>query len=201
MNNFIHPTSIIGENVILGKGNHIGPFCYITGETIIGDNNVFEAYSSIGTSAEHNDYFLKKPEKLIIGSNNIFREFTTVNAGTKDTTTIYGNVKMLRGSHIGHDCIIHDNVTLSCNSIIGGHSILMKGVNFGLGSICHQFSKIGAYAMIGMGGIVTKKSTISPFGIYVGNPVKFIKENIVGIERNNISSEDIINFKKEYEKL
>ena len=98
---------------------------------------------------------------------------------------------MLRGSHIGHDSIVEDKANLSCNVLIGGHSHLMEGVNMGLGSICHQFSVLGAYSMIGMGGIITKSSEIHPGEIYVGNPVKFLKENKIGLNRNNIDSDKL----------
>ena len=37
-NNYIHPTAIIGDDVVLGEDNYIGAFCYITGKTIIGNN-------------------------------------------------------------------------------------------------------------------------------------------------------------------
>jgi UDP-N-acetylglucosamine acyltransferase len=84
---------------------------------------------------------------------------------------------MLRGSHLGHDVMVENNVTISCNVLVGGHSIIGSGANLGLGAILHQFSKIGCYSMIGMGTIVTKKSNIQCFGTYVGNPAKYIKEN------------------------
>jgi UDP-N-acetylglucosamine acyltransferase len=185
--NFIHPTSIVSNSVSLGNNNYIGPFCYITGNTIIGDNNRFESHCSIGTPAEHRDYFIFKEGKTVIGNNNIFREFTTVNAGTKDITILKNNIIMLRNSYIGHDCIIEDKVNLSCNVLIGGHSHLMEGCNFGLGAICHQFSIIGAYSMIGMGAIITKNTQITPGKIYVGSPAKYLKENLIGLERNNIN--------------
>lgn len=35
--NFIHKTAIVGVNVVIGKGNYIGPYCLITGGTIIGN--------------------------------------------------------------------------------------------------------------------------------------------------------------------
>jgi len=189
--NYIHPTSILGDNVIIGNNNYIGPFCYITGNTIIGDNNRFEAYCSVGTPAEHRDYFWSNEQKTIIGNNNVFREFITINAGTKNSTIVGNNVVMLRNSHIGHDSTIEDSVNLSCNVLIGGHSYIMQGANFGLGGICHQFSKIGAYSMIGMGCVVTKKSLIEPGKIYVGSPAKLLKENTIGLERNNINSDKL----------
>jgi len=195
---FIHPTAIIGPNVKLGTNNYIGPFCYIDGDTTIGNNNHFEGYCSIGSPAEHRDYFISKSGKTVIGNNNIFREFTTVNAGTKDITTLGDNIVMLRNSHIGHDCILEDKVNLSCNVLIGGHSYLMEGCNFGLGAICHQFSIIGAYSMVGMGTIITKSSKVEPGKVYVGSPSKYLKDNTIGLERNNIIQDKLDIFNNQY---
>ncbi len=176
-NNHIHPTAIIGDNVRIGKGNKIGAYVVIQGKTWIGDNNVFEPFCSIGNEPEHKDFFGKKNKGTNIGNNNVFREYVTINAGCYVPTQLGNNITMLRGSHIGHDSEINDDCTISCNVLIGGHSLLGVGVNMGLGSICHQYSKIGSYAMIGMGAIITKKTNPNCFGVYVGNPAKYIKEN------------------------
>jgi UDP-N-acetylglucosamine acyltransferase len=188
---YIHPTAIIGPEVTLGENNYIGPYCYITGKTVIGDHNRFEAYCSIGTPAEHRNYFKKSPFSVIIGNNCVIREFVTINSGTVRDTVLYDNIIMLRNSHIGHDSIIESRVNLSCNVLVGGHSYIMEGVNMGLGSMCHQFSILGAYSMIGMGGIVVKSSEIHPGEIYIGNPVKFLKENKIGLNRNGITPEKL----------
>ena len=188
--NQIHATAHIGKDVILGKNNYIGPNCYIIGDTSIGDGNRFEAFCSIGTIAE--DYHANvHVSDLFIGNNNVFREFTTVNAGTIRSTIIGSEVKMLRGSHVGHDAIIDNHVVLSCNVLIGGHSMVYKGANLGLGAIVHQLTKVGHYAMVGMGAIVTKSSNIEPGGIYFGNPAKYVRENTIGLERFNISEDEI----------
>jgi len=177
-NNFIHPTSIIGTNVILGRNNYIGANCYFVGDVIIGDNNHFEAFCSVGTFPEHRSFFKDKKMKGVeIGDNNVFREFTTINSGCYRNTLIGSNVWMLKGSYLGHDAEMYDNSTLSINAVIGGHSSLGYDVNFGIGAVCHQFSVIGSGAMIGMGAIVTKKSKILPLQTYVGNPCKHLKEN------------------------
>jgi len=198
--NYIDKTSIIGDDVILGDNNYIGPFCYITGKTIIGNNNRFESHVSIGTPPEHRDY-ISLSGITIIGNNNIFREFTTVNSSSLTETKLCDNILMLRNSHVGHDSYIESNVTLSCNCLIGGHSHIMEGVNFALGSICHQNSIIGAYSMIGMGGVVTKKTKIEPGNIYVGNPVKFFKKNTIGLDRNSIGEYDLNLLIVKYNKL
>jgi UDP-N-acetylglucosamine acyltransferase len=196
--NFIHPTAIIGENVILGKGNTIKAHCIITGNTVIGDNNTFKSFSVIGSEPEHKAYFGKPNKGVGIGNNNVIREYVTINAGCERTTIIESNCILLRGSHIGHDSIVNDNVTISCNVLVGGHSIISKNVNLGLGAILHQFSKIAPYSMIGMGAIVTKKSNIQCFGTYVGNPAKYIKENDYQKQKFDVKERDII--RKNWEK-
>ena len=196
--NFIHPTAIIEYGVEIGEGNYIGPFCIIYNGTVIGDNNRFESHCVIGSKAEHRDFFHQNGKGVFIFSNNIFREFITINEGTFKPTVINNNITMLRNSHIGHDCFISDKVTLSCNVLIGGESHIMEGVNMGLGSICHQYSVIGSYAMIGMGGIVTKSSVIKPGEIHVGNPCRFLKMNKIGLERNNIDGERLLYEEERY---
>ena len=199
--NNIHPTAIIGPNVILGNNNYIGPYCYIVGNTVIGDNNRFEAYCSIGTPAECIGYLDNFEGETIIGNNNVFREFITINNGTTKKTIVRDNVIALRNSHIGHDAVIENNVNLSCNSIIGGYSYIMEGTNFGLGSICHQLLKIGAYSMIGMGTVITKATEIKPGGVYVGVPARFLKNNDFGLKKNNISEERFQSLVEKYNSM
>ena len=198
-NNFIHPTAIVGYDVELGKNNYIGANCYIVGNVSIGDNNHFEAFCSIGTFPEHRSFFNdKKTMGVKIGNNNVFREFTTINSGCYCNTVLDSNIWMLRGSHVGHDAVIHKDTTLSCNVIIGGHSIIGCDVNFGIGAICHQFSVIGSGSMIGMGAIVTKTSNIKPLGTYVGNPCKYLKDNTY--KMNKLTSCDISWYNTLYER-
>lgn len=200
--NYIHPTAIIGDYVEIGKYNYIGPYCIIRDNTIIGDGNRFESHCVVNSIPEHKSYFISGTSfGTVIGNNNTIREFTTINAGTEQDTVIGNDNIMLRGSHCGHDVIIENNVTISCNVLLGGHSHVMEGANMALGSICHQYSVIGSYAMVGMGGIVTKSTKIEPGGIYVGNPVKFLKENQIGLERAGVTDVKLQDYYKKYKIL
>jgi UDP-N-acetylglucosamine acyltransferase len=105
---------------------------------------------------------------------------------------------MLRGSHLSHDSILEDDVTVSCNVLIGGETYVMKGANLALGSIIHQKQTVGSYAMLGMGAIATASMEIMPGKIYVGNPAHFLKVNSVGLERNKITSDLLA---KEFERF
>lgn len=199
--NKIHETAFIGPNVSLGSNNYIGPYCYITGNTTIGDNNRFEAHCSVGTPAEHKDYFTNQNTLTIIGDNNIFREFITIHSGTKSSTILENDIIVLNHSHIAHDSYIENKTTISANVTLAGHCHVMEGANLAVGSMCHQFQIIGAYAMLGMGSVVTKTSLIEPGNIYIGSPAKFLKINNVGLERNNINDKKLLELINKYHKL
>ncbi len=199
--NYIHPTSIIEDGAVLGNDNHIGPFCYITANVVIGDGNRFEAYTSIGTPGEHKSILRYDAPGMgvIIGDNNIIREYTSIHSGVFNSTTVGNNNIIQRGAHIGHDASIGNTATLSCNTIVAGHVIVSDGVNMGLGSITHQLTKLPPYSMLGMGTIVTKTSIIEPFCIYIGSPAKFLKVNTIGIQRSELDQSTVLSILSDWE--
>jgi UDP-N-acetylglucosamine acyltransferase len=191
---FIHSDATIGLN------NKIGPNVYIGPNVIIGDNNIISGFSSIGMEAEHRDYF-SKSGKVIIGNNNVIREFTTINSSTHGITKMGDRCVMLRGSHLSHDSELEDDVNVSCNVLIGGETLVMRGANLGLGCIIHQKHLIGSYSMVGMGSVVPKSKKIVPGNIYVGSPARLLKENSVGLLRNRIGLEQLMGEMRRYERL
>jgi UDP-N-acetylglucosamine acyltransferase len=186
--------------VKIGSGNYIGPYSIITGDTEIGDNNHIASHVVIGSPAEHKEYF-GKIGKVIIGNNNRINEFVTINQGTVKPTRLHDNIIMLRGSHVGHDSEIFDNVTISCNVMVGGHSSILEYANIGLGAVLHQYSVIGSVCMVGMGSVVIKSSEARPCVTIGGNPARFLKKNIVGMIRANVTNQDLEDLNKRYESL
>lgn len=174
--NFIHPTAIIQTDKI-GTGNYFGPYVVIGPQVYIGDENRFESHVSVGLPPEHRGFF-DQYGMVIIGHRNIIREFVTIHSGTSGRTIMGDDCIMLRGSHLSHDSVLENRVTVSCTVMIGGSTYIMKGANLGLGALLHQRTVIGSYSMVGMGTIVTKKSEIGPFGKYVGNPARYIGNNM-----------------------
>jgi UDP-N-acetylglucosamine acyltransferase len=158
MANFIHPTAIIGDNVILGDNNYIGAFC------IIGD------------PAEHKKYWGQEKGKIIIGNNNIVTGLVTIDAGTEVPTIIEDGCFIMKHAHIGHDCRIMNNVTISCGAKIGGHSIIGEGSNIGLNAVLHQFSIIKKGCMIGASAFFKGESEVEMK--YAGVPARKLGSNI-----------------------
>ena len=199
--NAIHPTAVIDPTAKLGRGNYIGPFSYVGPGVVIGDGNRIEGHVSIGAPAEHRDYFHKAPGPILIGSRNVIREFVTVNGPTTRVTKMGDDCTMLRGSHLSHDSVLEDRVTVSCNVLIGGETYVMRGANLGLGAIIHQHHFIGSYAMLGMGTIVPKSVEISPGNIYVGNPARLLKVNEVGLQRSGMGKPELEAEMERYRRL
>jgi UDP-N-acetylglucosamine acyltransferase len=185
--NFIHPTAVIGAGVMLGEGNQIGPYAVIFGPCTIGDDNWIGPHVAIGTPAQSRSHHHSRAttggtgEGVRIGNRNVIREFATVHQGTVRTTELGSGCYLMAYTHVSHDSILMDEVTLSNGTQLGGHAWIGMGANLGLGTVAHQFATIGAYAMIGMQSMV--KGSIEPFTVATGIPARVQRLNIIGLER------------------
>lgn len=195
--NIIHSTSVIDSGAVIGRGNYIGPYCVIGPNVKIGDDNRFEAFASVGTPAEHRDYFLKPPGPVEIGNSNVIREYVTINGGTTGTTRIGNKCSLLKGAHVGHDANLDNFCNLGCNAIVGGHTHLSVGANLGLSTVVHQNRVVGAYALIGMNSTVTKD--VIPFSISFGTPSEVKRLNRIGLQRAGISNQELLAFDEWFE--
>jgi UDP-N-acetylglucosamine acyltransferase len=156
----IHPTAVIYPNVIIGENVTIGAF------TVIGspaESKGHDPVNPIGT--------------VVIGDGTIIREHVTIHAPSRvdGVTRIGKNCYIQAHSHIGHDSILGDNVTLACYACVGGHNKVGDYANFGLHAVSHQFSTIGQGTMIGACAFV--KGVVEDWSVYVGVPAKRIKAN------------------------
>ena len=94
-------------------------------------------------------------------------------------------------SHLGHDCILENNVVLSNNVNVAGNTYIMQSSILGLNSIIHQDQIIGSYSMIGMGTVIGKNTLVKPGYIYTGNPARGIIRNKIGLKRNKINEDKL----------
>lgn len=155
--NAISPLAWIHPDVKIGKGNTIGPFCMIGGPA------EWKGHQAQG--------------RVIIGDNNTLTGLVTVDSGADNPTVIANGCYLLKHSHVGHDCVIANEVTVSCGAKVGGHAVILAAVNIGLNAVIHQKQTIERGVMIGMGAVITKKLVTEPYKTYAGNPAKLIGEN------------------------
>ena len=157
---------------------------YPSGETFISSQAV------VGAPGEDKRRGVNPPNHgVTVGHNAVIREFCTVHGGFLAPTRIGADCYLMAHSHVGHDSVLHESVTLSSGAILGGHTIVHPHANIGLGAITHQHTTIGAGAMVGMGAIVTKD--VPPFATVVGNPARRVGWNVVGMQRMGMTEEQI----------
>ena len=210
--------SIISKKAKIGKNVSIGPYCIIEDNVIIGDNTtigshtIIKEYTEIGQDCNifshcvigevpQDKKYNGEKSKLIIGNNNTIREFCTLNRGTAESgsTQIGNNCLFMAYVHIGHDCILKNDIILANGVQLGGHvEIDDYGIVGGMTPV-HQFCKIGMHAFIGGGLRVVQD--VPPYIIANGEPLKFSGINILGLRRRKFSSEERNNIKKVYKLL
>lgn len=195
MNN-IHPTAIIGEHVKMGTGNSVGPYVVLTGNIEIGNDNWFGSHSSIGGSAEIRGADLPISWEadtcngsVVIGSNNVIREGCIIHSGFYTGTRIADHCYIMNQTYIAHDCNIESQATLSSNVALGGHVVIQDGANLGMGTLVHQKRIVGSSSILGMGSTVTRD--VVPFSKAYGNPCRTHGVNVIGMQRNGFSEEEI----------
>lgn len=203
MTNKIHPTAIIGPNVILGTDNEIGPYvvleegvrlgngnwigsgAYLARGTEIGNDNQIHMHAVIGHTPQ-DVAFKNEPSFTRIGNRNIIREFVTIHRGTKkDTTTIIGDSNFLMAyCHVAHNCVIGDNVTMVNQASLTGYVEVEDGAFLSGMTGFHQFTRIGRLAMVSALSACNKD--IPPYMTVGGRPGVVLGINVVGLRRAGI---------------
>ena len=210
----IHSTSFVHPSAVLGKDVQIGPNCYIGEEVTIGDRCILEAHihidkwttigedchihfgSALGGPPQDKRYDGEKAWTHI-GDRNQIREYVTINRGTPhggSVTRMGSDNLILAYVHIGHDCLLENNIIITNGSNIAGHVEIDHSVTIGGMTGIHQFSRIGRYAMIG--GYSKLVKDLPPFMLCDGNPAQVHGLNLIGLRRNQVPSKSISELKE-----
>jgi UDP-N-acetylglucosamine acyltransferase len=190
--------TIIGADVEIGDGTWIGPHVVIQGPTVIGRNNKIFQFASVGDEPQDVTY-QGEPTRLEIGDHNIIREFCMISRGTVKGggLTRLGNHNFLMAySHIGHDCMVGNQIIMVNYSALSGHVIIGDYAIIGAYAAVHQFCQVGAYAFIARATYVTKD--VLPYVMIAGHLTSACGINTVGLRRRGFSSSAIDNLRRAY---
>ena len=190
--------SIIGEHVQIGDNTEIGPHVVIEGHTTIGrDNRIFQ-FCSIGAEPQDKKY-AGEPTRLEIGDRNVIREFCTFNLGTIQDggVTRLGNDNWIMAYvHLAHDCQVGSNTIFANNAQLAGHCHVDDHAILGGFTVVHQFVRIGAHSMTGMGTILFQD--LPPYVTAAGNTASPYGINSEGLKRRGFSSEAVMALKRAF---
>ncbi|MCE3037024.1 acetyltransferase [Helicobacter sp. faydin-H20] len=149
---FVHDTSLIDENVIIGKNTKIWHFCHILPHTKIGECCSFGQNCMVGPN-------------VVIGKN----------CKVQNNVSIYEGVMCEDNVFIGPS-VVFSNVINPRAFIVRKDSyrptLLKKGCSVGANATIICGNTIGKYALIGAGSVVTKN--IPDYALVVGNPARII---------------------------
>ena len=198
----VHPKATIGknvtieafatiyENVEIGDGCYIHPNAVIYPDTIIGSGCKIFPGAVIGIVNQDLKYKGEK-SNTVIGNNTTIREFVTIHKGTADrmTTKVGNNCLIMCYTHLGHDCIVGNNVIIANNGSLAGHItvedfVVIEGV-----VAAQQFVRIGAHSFIAGASLVRK--SVPPYVRVAREPLQFIGVNTIGLSRRGFDKETI----------
>lgn len=198
----IGPGAVIGAKVRIGPATNVGPYAVIEGETAIGARNQIFQFASVGAAPQDLKY-RGEPSRLVIGDDNKIREFTTIHRGTEGggmVTRIGNGVLLMNYVHVAHDCSIGDHSIIANSTEIAGHCVLEEWVvTAGMCGI-HQFSRIGAHAIVAAGSKVAQD--VPPYSMVAGGDrARLVGLNTIGLERRGFSPETIAALKGAFRTL
>ena len=197
----IGPYCVIGPHVTIGSACRLTAHVHVTGITSIGARTRILPFSSLGTPPQSLRY-RGGATKLVVGADCDLREGVTMNTGTEDgggITTVGDHGLFMVNSHVGHDCHVGSYVTFANSATLGGHCVVGDYVIMGGLSAAHQFTRIGAGAMIaGMTGL---RADVIPYGLAIGAIGRLGGLNLVGMRRRKLVRESINAVRHAYEKL
>jgi UDP-N-acetylglucosamine acyltransferase len=197
----IGPYCIVGKDVTLGAGCRLLAHVNIAGHTTIGAGATIYPFASLGSPPQSLAY-RDEPTRLVIGESCIIRESVTMNIGTasgRGVTTVGDRCFFMAYSHVGHDCIVGNDVVFANSATLGGHCEIGDFAWIGGLAAIHQFTRVGAQAMIGgVSGIV---SDVIPYGVAVGDRAVLEGLNVIGMRRRKFTKQRVHLVRAFYETL
>jgi UDP-N-acetylglucosamine acyltransferase len=198
----VGPFSTIGPEVSLGENCVLISHVVLDGRTRIGFGNIFHPFCAVGVSPQDLKYG-GEPTETEIGDSNTIRENVTVSRGTVGgggITRLGSNNLLMASVHIGHDSLVGSHCILANAATLAGHVVIEDYATVGAFSPVHQHCRVGRYAFIGGGTIVTQD--VLPFSkTSARRENKAFGVNSVGLERRGFSAERIRSLQKAFRLL
>ena len=153
-NYFVHESSYVDEDIIVGSGTKIWHFSHIQSGSKIGNNCSLGQNINIG-------------ENVLIGNHVKIQNNVSVYEGVEledyvfcGPSMVFTNIKVPRSEFPQRGSQFYGKTLVKKSASIGANSTIVCGVT------------IGEYAFIGSGSVVTKD--VPPYSLIIGNPGRII---------------------------
>ncbi len=189
----IHDTVYIGPHAVVEAGVEIGPHCHIAASAILMGNTRIGAHCRIHSHAVIGDVPQDRAydEELSfceIGDNCIVREGVTVHraTGPGEVTRVGDRCFLMTNSHVAHNCVLGNDVTLVSGALLGGHVSVGDRVIISGNAAVHQFVRIGEFAIVG--GLSKIVQDVPPY-LMTDQAGGIVGLNVVGLVRAGVPKE------------
>lgn len=179
----IGPWCIVGPGVVLEADVRLVSHAVVQQNTTVGARTVIHPFCVIGGDPQHTGY-KGETVRLEIGTDNSIREHSTFNRGTPQgagVTRVGSHGLFMTGAHVGHDCVVGDNVVMANNATLGGHARIGSKVFLGGLAAVHQNGRVGQGAIVG--GLAAVTRDVIPYGSAWGNHARLHGLNLIGLKR------------------
>ncbi len=196
----VGPYCVVGENVEIGKGTVLQAHVVLNGWTTIGEDCNIYPFATIGAASQDRKYHGERAFTRV-GSRTVLREYVSIQraTGEDEVTAVGDDCLLLAYTHIAHNCVLGNFVTMSNLAQLAGHVMVGDYTTIGGQAGVHQFTRIGRYAMIGGASKLTKD--VPPFFLVEGNPAQPYGLNSVGLRRAGFTVSERNEIKKFYKIL
>lgn len=148
MNYFVHPTSIVDDNCIIGEGTKIWHFSHLMSGCVLGKN------CNLG-------------QNVVVSPNVVLGN----NVKVQNNVSIYEGVICEDDVFLGPSVVLTN--VINPRSAISRKdefkkTLIKKGATIGANATIVCGNTIGEYALVGAGAVITKD--VKPYALVIGNP-------------------------------
>jgi UDP-2-acetamido-3-amino-2,3-dideoxy-glucuronate N-acetyltransferase len=147
---FVHPSAFVDEGCTIGRGSKIWHFCHIMAQCVIGEN------CNIGQNV------VVSPQ-VTLGNNVRVQNNVSIYTGVVCEDDVFLGPSMVFTN------VINPRSAISRKSEYK-QTYVEKGATIGANATVVCGYRIGKYAFIGAGAVVTKD--VKPYALVVGNPAR-----------------------------
>lgn len=151
-NYFVHESSYIDENVVIGNGTKIWHFCHILSSSVLGENCSFGQNCVVGP-------------KVIIGNGVKVQNNVSVYEGVECEDDVFLGPSMVFTNVINPRAFITRRDEFK-------KTLLKRGCSIGANATIVCGVTIGEYSLIGSGAVINRD--VKPYALMVGVPARQI---------------------------
>lgn len=196
----IHPLALVEPGAQLGANCTIHAHAIVTKHAILGDGVVVHPFAVVGGEPQYLKFDPATPSFVRVGAGTVIREHCTLNrsiyAGKE--TVVGARCFLMANAHVGHDCVVEDDVVLANNAMLGGHATIGRHTFFGGGAGIHQFGRVGEGAMVA--GLARVTNDIAPY-LLMSERNEISGFNLIGLKRRGVGRDAIRELKACYARV